>query len=218
MEDQRLNGQVALVTGGGSGIGWAACKAFARAGARVVVSDINEENGNRVVKRLIECGHEAMFVGADVSNAADMKHLMNATVAAYGYLDMAFNNAGIEGELAPMADYSDAAWDRVIAVNVNDRRKSLHEVRDQADGEAEQRRDRQQRVNPGCRRLRERIRVHRSEARCARADEGGSAGVPPPTTSASTPSVPRSSKRRCCHELDSRPIPSNGMQSPACIR
>ena len=104
------------MTGGGSGIGWAACKAFAR-GARVVVSDVNE-NGNRVVKRLIECGHEAMFVRADVSNAADVEHLIDAAVGAYGCLDMAFNNAGIEGELAPMADYSDAAWDRVIAVNL----------------------------------------------------------------------------------------------------
>jgi NAD(P)-dependent dehydrogenase (short-subunit alcohol dehydrogenase family) len=118
MEDQRLKGQVALVTGGGSGIGWAACKAFARAGARVVVSDVNEDNGNRVVKRLIECGHEAMFVRADVSNAADVEHLIDATVRAYGCLDMAFNNAGIEGELAPMADCSDATWDRVIAVNL----------------------------------------------------------------------------------------------------
>ena len=142
------------MTGGGSGIGWAACKAFARAGARVVVSDVNEDNGNRVAKRLIECGHEARSVRADVSNAADVEHLIDATVAAYGRLDMAFNNAGIEGELAPMADYSDAAWDRVIAVNLTGVRLCMkYEIGQMR--EAERRRDRQQRVNPGCRRLRD---------------------------------------------------------------
>jgi NAD(P)-dependent dehydrogenase (short-subunit alcohol dehydrogenase family) len=130
MESQKLAGQVALVTGGGSGIGWATCKAFARAGARVVVSDVNEENGKRVAQRLIECGHEATFVRADVSNAADVEHLIGATVAAYGCLDMAFNNAGIEGDLVPMADYSDATWDRVIAVNLTGVRLCMkHEIK-----------------------------------------------------------------------------------------
>ena len=119
MEDQKLLGEVALVTGGASGIGWAACKAFARAGARLVVSDIDEEAGARVVKRLKGCGREAIFVRADVSNAADVMHLVDSAVSAYGCLDIAFNNAGIEGELAPTADYSDEAWNRVIAVNLS---------------------------------------------------------------------------------------------------
>ena len=118
MEDQKLLGQVALVTGGGSGIGWAACKAFARAGARVVVSDIDEQAGLRVVKRLTGCGRDATFVRADVSKAADVEHLIDASVKAYGCLDIAFNNAGIEGELAATADYPDEVWDRVIAVNL----------------------------------------------------------------------------------------------------
>ena len=118
MEDPKLLGEVALVTGAGSGIGWAACKAFARAGARVVVSDLNEDAGTRVVKRLTGCGREAIFVRADVSKATDVEHLIDAAVSAYGCVDMAFNNAGIEGELAPTADYSDEAWDRVIAVNL----------------------------------------------------------------------------------------------------
>ncbi len=91
---------------------------FTLEGARVVVSDINEDDGNRVVRRIIDCGGEAMFVRADVSNAAAVEHLIDATISAYGDLDMAFNNAGIEGERAPMADYSDEAWDRVIAVNL----------------------------------------------------------------------------------------------------
>ena len=131
MEDQKLLGEVALVTGGGSGIGWAACKAFARAGARVVVSDIDEEAGMHVVKRLTECGREAMFVRADVSKAADVEHLIEAAVNTYGGLDIAFNNAGIEGELAPLADYTDEAWDRVIAVNLTGVRLCMkYEIRE----------------------------------------------------------------------------------------
>jgi NAD(P)-dependent dehydrogenase (short-subunit alcohol dehydrogenase family) len=118
MEDQKFRGEVALVTGGGSGIGWAACKAFARAGARVVVSDVNEADGARVVRRLTDCGREAIFIRADVSNAADVKHLIDATVSSYGGLDMAFNNAGVEGPRATVADYPDEAWDQVIAVNL----------------------------------------------------------------------------------------------------
>jgi len=131
MEDQKLLGEVALVTGGGSGIGWAACKAFARAGARVVVSDIDEEAGTHVVKRLTECGREAMFVRADVSKAADVEQLIEAAANTYGCLDIAFNNAGIEGELALMADYTDDAWDRVIAVNLTGVRLCMkYEIRE----------------------------------------------------------------------------------------
>ena len=118
MEDRKLLGEVVLVTGGGSGIGWAACKEFARAGARLVVSDIDEKAGTRVVKRLKECGRDAIFVRADVSKADDVEHLVDSAVSAYGCLDIAFNNAGIEGDLAPTADYTDEAWDRVIAVNL----------------------------------------------------------------------------------------------------
>src|SRR5678815_3100842 len=91
MEDQKLLGEVAIVTGGGSGIGWAACKAFARAGARLVVSDIDEEAGTRAIKRLKGCGRDAIFVPADVSKAADVEHLIDAAVSAYGCLDIAFN-------------------------------------------------------------------------------------------------------------------------------
>jgi NAD(P)-dependent dehydrogenase (short-subunit alcohol dehydrogenase family) len=123
MEDQKLRGEVALITGGGSGIGWAACKAFARAGARVVVSDIDEDAGARVLKRLTGCGREAIFVPADVSNRTDVQHLIEAAVDTYGCLDIAFNNAGIEGTLAPAADCPDEVWDRVIAVNLRWRSK-----------------------------------------------------------------------------------------------
>jgi len=96
----------------------AACKAFARTGARLVISDIDEEAGTRVVKRLTGCGRQAIFVRADVSKVADVEHLVEAAVNSYGCLDIAFNNAGIEGELARTADYTDEAWDRVIAVNL----------------------------------------------------------------------------------------------------
>jgi NAD(P)-dependent dehydrogenase (short-subunit alcohol dehydrogenase family) len=119
MEDQKLLGEVALVTGGGSGIGWAACNAFARAGARVVVSDIDEEAGTHVVKRLTGCGREAMFVRADVSKAADVEHLIEATANTYGCLDIAFNNAGIEGTFGPtIAEQTEEHYDRVFDANV----------------------------------------------------------------------------------------------------
>jgi NAD(P)-dependent dehydrogenase (short-subunit alcohol dehydrogenase family) len=131
MEDQKLMGEVALVTGGGSGFGWAACKAFARAGARVGVSDIDEEAGTRVVNRLTGCGRDAIFVHADISKAADVEHLIDAAVQAYGCFDIAFNNAGIEGELAPTADYPDKVWDRVIAVNLTGVRLCMkHEIKE----------------------------------------------------------------------------------------
>jgi NAD(P)-dependent dehydrogenase (short-subunit alcohol dehydrogenase family) len=84
----------------------------------VVVSDVDDEKGSRVARRLKECGYEAVFVRADVSSAHDVERLVEAAVATYGGLDMAFNNAGIEGDRAKLADYSDDAWDRVIAVNL----------------------------------------------------------------------------------------------------
>ena len=124
-----MTGQVALVTGAGSGIGRAACISFGRAGARVVVSDVNADDGARTVKRLTDAGHEAIFVRADVSNPTDVQNLIAATVSAYGCLDMAFNNAGIEGEQHATADYPDAVWDRVIAVNLTGVRLCMkHEI------------------------------------------------------------------------------------------
>lgn len=113
-----VEGKVALVTGSGSGIGRETAFAFAREGARVVVSDINREGGEATVSRIRDTGGDATFVAADVAKTADVEALIRQTVALYGRLDCAHNNAGIEGELTRTADYSEEMFDRVIAVNL----------------------------------------------------------------------------------------------------
>ena len=119
MAEQRLSGKVALVTGGASGIGRACAQLFAREGASVVVSDVALEGGHETVRLIEEDGGEAFFVEADVSKAAQVEALVGGTVEAYGHLDYAFNNAGIEGRMATnTADYLEEDWDRVIAVNL----------------------------------------------------------------------------------------------------
>jgi NAD(P)-dependent dehydrogenase (short-subunit alcohol dehydrogenase family) len=114
-----LNKKVALVTGGGSGIGRAAALAFAKEGARVVVADIDVEQGQATVDTIVGAGSQATFFPADVSQRADVEAMIESTVAAYGQLDCAFNNAGIEGTVGvSTADYSEEAWDRVIDINL----------------------------------------------------------------------------------------------------
>jgi NAD(P)-dependent dehydrogenase (short-subunit alcohol dehydrogenase family) len=113
--------RVALVTGAASGIGRAIALAYARAGAKVVVSDLQAqaEGAAQTVALVRAAGGEARFVAADVARAADCEALVASTLAAYGRLDMACNNAGIGGDLAPTADYPLAAWDQVIGVNLS---------------------------------------------------------------------------------------------------
>lgn len=108
-----------IVTGAASGIGKAAAELFAREGARVVVSDIHEAEGEAVVASIRAQGGEALFVKADVSNPSDMEKLVQETVKAYGRLDIAVNNAGISGEQSPIADLSIEGWEQVIRVNLN---------------------------------------------------------------------------------------------------
>ena len=90
-----LEGKAALVTGGGSGLGRATALAFARAGARVVVADVDAEGGAETVRRVVAAGGEALFVQTDVGQAVEVEALVRETVAAYGRLDCAFNNAGV---------------------------------------------------------------------------------------------------------------------------
>lgn len=113
--------RVALVTGAASGIGRAVALAYARSGAQVVVSDLQAQaaGGEETVALVRAAGGDALFVDADVSRAADCEALVARTLAAYGRLDMACNNAGIGGDLAPTADYPLAAWDQVIGVNLS---------------------------------------------------------------------------------------------------
>jgi NAD(P)-dependent dehydrogenase (short-subunit alcohol dehydrogenase family) len=117
MED--LKGKVALVTGAGSGIGRACAEAYARAGARVVVSDRDVAGGEETVRRLAEAGGEALFVAADVADPAACAGLVARTLERFGRLDCACNNAGIGGEQNPTADYSDEGWQQVIDVNLS---------------------------------------------------------------------------------------------------
>ena len=113
-----LDGKVAFITGGGSGIGQATAKVFAREGARIVVADIDESGGRQTVSEIADLGAEALFVLADVSEEDQVISAIRQTVDHFGGLDCAFNNAGIGGEFTPLANYSRKAWDRVIAVNL----------------------------------------------------------------------------------------------------
>lgn len=114
-----LADKVALVTGAGSGIGLAVALAYAKEGAKVVVSDINEQAGLDAVQQLKALGAEAAFCKADSSLAEDNEALVHFVVSTYGKLDIACNNAGIGGEAAMTGDYSLDGWKRVIDINFN---------------------------------------------------------------------------------------------------
>jgi NAD(P)-dependent dehydrogenase (short-subunit alcohol dehydrogenase family) len=113
-----LDGKIALVTGGGSGIGRAAALTFAREGAKVVVADIVVDGGEETVRMIKEADGDAVFVKTDVSQAAEVEAMVNKTVETYGRLDCAFNNAGIEGVQAPIIENPEENWDRVININL----------------------------------------------------------------------------------------------------
>ncbi len=114
----RLKDKVALITGGGSGIGRASCTLFAAQGATVMVADYVVEGGNEAVQQIKAAGGEASFVQADVSKSADVQDMIKHTVQTYGRVDILFNNAGIEGPSAKLANYEEEAWDRVIAIDL----------------------------------------------------------------------------------------------------
>lgn len=117
--EQDLKGKVAVVTGGASGIGEATAMLLSAHGAKVVISDVDTELGNRVVNNIKQKGGEAVFIKADVSNPADCEALAKGTVDAFGSLDIAFNNAGIGGESNPVADLKVEGWNKVIAINLS---------------------------------------------------------------------------------------------------
>ncbi len=115
--ERRLIGRIAIVTGGSRGIGRATAIEFAREGAKVVVSDLRDDEGEETVGLLEQVGGEGMFVRTDVRQEADVKAMVEKTVAVYGRLDLAFNNAGIT--LAPngLADQPVETYDNVMNTN-----------------------------------------------------------------------------------------------------
>ncbi|MEV8148561.1 SDR family oxidoreductase [Arthrobacter sp. NPDC080073] len=116
--ENSFSGKVAMVTGGGSGMGRATALAFAAAGARTVVIDLSDETGRETADLIKERGGEAIAVRCDVTRSEDVKAATDATIAAYGRLDAAFNNAGLEHGLIAAADISEAEFDRIVDVSL----------------------------------------------------------------------------------------------------
>ena len=112
------NQEVALITGAATGIGRATALAFARAGARVAVSDLDRERGEQVAEEIRETGGETVFIAADVSDPEDVSALHRGILETWGRLDHACNNAGIEGQQAPTGESTLENFDRVMAVNL----------------------------------------------------------------------------------------------------
>ena len=114
-----FTGQVALVTGASSGMGLATARAFAEAGAAVVLADIDDDALHTATEALTSAGHEAIRVSCDVADEAQVAAMLERTVAAFGRLDMAFNNAGIVGYTGDLADEPAESFDRVTAVTAS---------------------------------------------------------------------------------------------------
>src|SRR5204863_9592205 len=116
--DLDFTGKVALITGAGNGIGRATALAFAKSGAKVVIVDRDAAGGEATAGIVRQQGGEALFVQADVTDAQSVQAYVKKAVEAYGRIDCFHNNAGIEGKVANTADYDDAMFDQVMAVNV----------------------------------------------------------------------------------------------------
>jgi NAD(P)-dependent dehydrogenase (short-subunit alcohol dehydrogenase family) len=116
--EQHFGAKVALVTGAASGIGRACARLFAEQGASVIVSDVAAKGGEETVRLIEAAGGKATFVRADVSDPKEVEALISGTMEIFGRLDCAVNNAGIEGVLAPTADYPEETWNRVLGINL----------------------------------------------------------------------------------------------------
>ena len=115
---RRFEGRAALVTGGSSGIGRATALAFAAEGARVAIGDIDPVGGHETIRRIRDAGGEAIFIRADVRIAGEVKNLVDGTVEAFGRLDCAFNNAGINGNAVTVSRCDEESWDQVMDIDI----------------------------------------------------------------------------------------------------
>lgn len=115
---RRLQDRVAIVTGGGTGIGRAAALAYAREGAKVVVAGRRPSEIDKVAQEIVVAGGDALAVPTDVSREGDVRRLVDRTVERFGRLDTAFNNAGVLGNFAPITEQTSADFDTVIAINL----------------------------------------------------------------------------------------------------
>jgi NAD(P)-dependent dehydrogenase (short-subunit alcohol dehydrogenase family) len=111
-------GKVAFVTGAANGIGRAAALAFAREGADVVIADVSEQGNQETARMVEEAGRRALAVRCDVSRAEDVKAALDKAVEAFGRLDCAFNNAGVEQPITATADLTEEEWDRIVSINL----------------------------------------------------------------------------------------------------
>ncbi|MET7745582.1 glucose 1-dehydrogenase [Streptomyces sp. NPDC005385] len=133
-----FEGQVALVTGAASGMGLAAARAFAEAGAAVVLADVNKNAVDNAARQLTDAGHQAIGVVCDVTDEGQAAAMVEAAVATYGRLDMAFNNAGIQAPPSDAADEKAEDFDKVNAVNLRGvwaaQKHELRQMRKQGSG------------------------------------------------------------------------------------
>jgi NAD(P)-dependent dehydrogenase (short-subunit alcohol dehydrogenase family) len=111
--------KVAIVTGGASGIGKCTSQKFADAGMAVVIGDLNRKDGEQFALDIREAGGQALFIETDVSQPEASEHLVKSAVSEFGRLDIAVNNAGIQGEQAKLADYPDDAWSQIMGINLS---------------------------------------------------------------------------------------------------
>jgi NAD(P)-dependent dehydrogenase (short-subunit alcohol dehydrogenase family) len=130
--------KVALVTGAASGLGLAAAQAFAEAGASVALADRNEKAVRSAADQLVASGHKALAIRCDVSHDAEVEAMVRETVANFGRLDVAYNNAGVQNELAETADTTAKDYDRVMGINLrgvwNSMKFELQHMRKQGRG------------------------------------------------------------------------------------